>query len=58
MEKAVPSEHILECINTNLNAILVNQAIIYAKLDELLQETRREEDLSKKSGALSSVKRE
>lgn len=48
MEKPVPSEDILEYINTNLNTIVVNQAKIYAKLDEILQEIRREEPFSKK----------
>ncbi len=48
MDNAVPSEDILEFINTNLNAIVVNQAKIYAKLDEILQEIRREDNASKK----------
>ena len=38
---------LLECINLNLNSIVVNQALLFTKLDKLCAELAKENSLKK-----------
>lgn len=38
---------LLECINLNLNSIVVNQALLFTKLDKLCKELTKENVLKK-----------
>ena len=50
LEADYMNEHdrkLLECINLNLNSIVVNQALLFTKLDKLCAELTKENVLKK-----------